>query len=85
MDFINKIANQASGNQADKPQDQAQAQQTQSSGSGSFMDKLQGMAGGGPQSEKKEDALDKGEHKSFPPCPRLVCPRQTTSSPRCMS
>jgi hypothetical protein len=59
MDFINKL----SGNNANKPQDPAQtqtSQNTQESGSSSFMDKLHGMAGGGPESEKKEDALDKG-------------------------
>jgi hypothetical protein len=28
------------------------------------MDKLHGMAGGGPESEKKEDALDKGDFPS---------------------
>lgn len=63
MDFINKFTNQASGNNADKPQDPAQpTQNTEASGSSSFMDKLHGMAGGGPESEKKEDALDKGTY-----------------------
>ncbi|KAH6856333.1 hypothetical protein B0I37DRAFT_73806 [Chaetomium sp. MPI-CAGE-AT-0009] len=57
MDFINKFANQASGNQGDKPQGE---QQQQSSSGGGLLDKLHGMAGGGPESEKKEDALDKG-------------------------
>ncbi|KAL2130360.1 hypothetical protein VTI74DRAFT_6564 [Chaetomium olivicolor] len=65
MDLINKFA----GGSQDKPEHQGQAedphqqqqQQTQSSGSSSsFLDKLHGMAGGGPESEKKEDALDKG-------------------------
>ncbi|KAK4153483.1 hypothetical protein C8A00DRAFT_33774 [Chaetomidium leptoderma] len=61
MDLLNKFANQASGNQGDKPQgQQAPVQgQTKPSSSGGFMDKLHGMAGGGPESEKKEDALDK--------------------------
>jgi hypothetical protein len=31
-----------------------------------FMDKLHGALGGGPESEKNEDALDKG---AFPPLP----------------
>jgi hypothetical protein len=57
MDFVKNFANQASGNQGDKPQ---QSEQQQSSSGGSFMDKLHGMAGGGPESEKKEDGLDKG-------------------------
>lgn len=64
MDFLNKISNQASGNQGNKPQgQQSNPQQTQQSGSGGgLMDKLHGMAGGGPQSEKKEDGLDKGAY-----------------------
>ncbi|EAQ87827.1 hypothetical protein CHGG_04446 [Chaetomium globosum CBS 148.51] len=58
MDFVNKIANQVQG---DKPQgQQSQQQPQQSSSGGGFMDKLHGLAGGGPESEKKEDALDKG-------------------------
>ncbi|KAL2173410.1 uncharacterized protein P884DRAFT_91957 [Thermothelomyces heterothallicus CBS 202.75] len=64
MDFINKFADQTGGNQGDKAQgQQATSQhQTQQSGSGSggFLDKLQGMAGGGAQGEKREDALDNG-------------------------
>ncbi|KAK3294560.1 uncharacterized protein B0H64DRAFT_190216 [Chaetomium fimeti] len=54
MDFLNKVANQATGKQGDKPQEQ------QSSSGGGFMDKLNGLAGGGAAGEKKEDALDKG-------------------------
>jgi hypothetical protein len=57
MDYINKLSG---GQQGNKPQDQSQQQQNQASGSSSLMDKLHGMAGGGPESEKKEDALDKG-------------------------
>ncbi|KAL2257693.1 hypothetical protein VTK26DRAFT_9309 [Humicola hyalothermophila] len=62
MDFINKLAEQASGKQNDQQsqQQQQQQQQQQDKPSGSFLDKLHGMAGGGPESEKKEDALDKG-------------------------
>lgn len=46
------------------PQGQA-AEQAQSSGGGGFLggigDKINSAAGGGPESEKKEDALDKGK------------------------
>src|SRR5690349_2471876 len=72
MDLLNKIANQAGGSQADKPQ----GQQPQQSGSGgNFLDKLNGMAGGGAEGEKKEDSLDKGE---FPPTSQAAL---TSSSP----
>lgn len=77
MDFINKISNQASGNQGNKPQGQSNTQQqTQQSGSGGgFMDKLHGMAGGGPESEKKEDALDKGAYTpQYPPTHHPLIP-----------
>ncbi|ETS79700.1 hypothetical protein PFICI_09553 [Pestalotiopsis fici W106-1] len=54
MDFVNKLTggNKSEGQQATN-QDQKQE-------SGGFMDKLNGMAGGGKESEKNEDALDKG-------------------------
>ena len=58
MDFT------SSRNQGDKPQGQqlhADPNTQQSGSGGSFMDKLHGMAGGGPESEKKEDTLDKGQ------------------------
>lgn len=58
MDYINKFTNQASGQQ--NTQQPTQSTQQSSSGGG-LMDKLHGMAGGGPESEKKEDALDKGK------------------------
>ncbi|TPX17714.1 uncharacterized protein E0L32_002815 [Thyridium curvatum] len=56
MDFVNKLTG------GDKKQDeQQQSQQSSgSSGGGGFMDKINSMAGGGPESEKNEDALDKG-------------------------
>lgn len=63
MDFINKMTGQATGSQGNKPQ--SQEPQKGSSGSSSFMDKLHGLAGGGPESEKKEDALDKGTFAPF--------------------
>lgn len=77
MDYLNKFTNQASGNQGNKPQgqqpnSQQQTQQSGSSGGSSFMDKLHGMAGGGPESEKKEDGLDKGAYHPNP----LTFPRE---------
>jgi hypothetical protein len=64
MDYIKKFTDQAGGSQGNNnPQGQQPNpnQQTQQSGSGGgFLDKLHGMAGGGPESEKKEDTLDKG-------------------------
>ncbi|KAK8054482.1 hypothetical protein PG994_009549 [Apiospora phragmitis] len=60
MDFVNKLTgNNDSKGAEQKQQSQQQGQQSSSSGGG-FMDKLNGMAGGGPESEKNEDALDKG-------------------------
>ncbi|AEO66602.1 e4c4ceb0-a765-498c-99c5-6538e9a62e0e [Thermothielavioides terrestris] len=57
MDYINKaIGSHHPGGQQQPPQ----GQQAQPSGSGNLMGRLQGMAGGGPQGEKHEDALDKG-------------------------
>jgi len=59
MDFVNKLTGGSDSKGADQKQQQ---QQTQGSSSGGgFMDKLHGMAGGGPESEKNEDALDKGK------------------------
>ncbi|KAI0847161.1 hypothetical protein F5Y00DRAFT_241871 [Daldinia vernicosa] len=54
MDFINKIA----GNK-DEKDEKTQENEQQKSNTG-FMDKLNSMAGGGKDSEKSEDALDKG-------------------------
>ncbi|GAB1314526.1 hypothetical protein MFIFM68171_04736 [Madurella fahalii] len=54
MDFINKL----SGNDS-KPAGEPN-QQNKQAGSAGFMDKLHGMVGGGPESEKKEGTLDKG-------------------------
>ncbi|KAK4125574.1 hypothetical protein N657DRAFT_271218 [Parathielavia appendiculata] len=56
MDFVNKLAGGGNDNKAASEHQQ----QNQQAGSSSFMDKLHGMAGGGPESEKKEGALDKG-------------------------
>ncbi|KAI0465601.1 hypothetical protein F4859DRAFT_375737 [Xylaria cf. heliscus] len=56
MDFVNQIVGgeSKSKDKADNPQKQ------QDEGSGGFMNKLNSMAGGGKESEKNEDALDKG-------------------------
>ena len=64
MDFVNKLTD----SEKNKPVHTQGANQTQGSSSGGgFMDKLHGMAGGGPQSEKNEDALDKGTIPDLPP------------------
>lgn len=55
MDFVNKLT----GGSKDAEQ-KKQEEPKQESSSGGFMDKLHGMAGGGKESEKNEDALDKG-------------------------
>ncbi|RSL77465.1 hypothetical protein BHE90_012189 [Fusarium euwallaceae] len=52
MDLLNKVTGGGSNN--------SNQNQNQESGSGGgFMDKLNGMAGGGAQGEKNEDGLDK--------------------------
>lgn len=62
MDFVNKLT----GNKDDSSSSQAQ-QQPEKKESGGFMDKINGMAGGGHESEKQEDSLDKGKLS----CPHL--------------
>ncbi|KAB5572586.1 hypothetical protein GE09DRAFT_677670 [Coniochaeta sp. 2T2.1] len=59
MDFINKVTGSGNANNANNPNQNTQQQQSSSSGGG-FMDKLNGMAGGGKDSEKNEDVVDKG-------------------------
>ncbi|KAI1746551.1 hypothetical protein F4782DRAFT_536331 [Xylaria castorea] len=56
MDFVNKIVDGDS--KAENNTSNPSKQQEESSGG--FMDKLNSMAGGGKESEKNEDALDKG-------------------------
>ncbi|RSL53832.1 hypothetical protein CEP54_010188 [Fusarium duplospermum] len=56
MDLLNKVTGGGSKN-ADQNQNQNQNQESGSGGG--FMDKLNGMAGGGAQGEKNEDGLDK--------------------------
>ncbi|KAH9884258.1 hypothetical protein F4778DRAFT_763573 [Xylariomycetidae sp. FL2044] len=57
MDFVNKLTG---GSGDKKPEDQQNQQNQESSSGGGFMDKVNSMAGGGKESEKNEDALDKG-------------------------
>lgn len=57
MDFVNKLTG---GNKEGQQATTQGQQQESSSSSGGFMDKLNGMAGGGKDSEKNEDGLDKG-------------------------
>lgn len=66
MDFVNKLVGGESKNEDRTSQTQEQQGQ-QEEKSGGFMDKLNSMAGGGQQSEKNEDAIDKGP--SSPPLP----------------
>jgi hypothetical protein len=54
MDFVKQFTGD------DKKEGEQKPVQEQKS-SGGFMDKLNGMAGGGSQGEKNEDALDKGK------------------------
>lgn len=54
MDFVNKVI----GGSSEKKENQ----EGKSSGGGGIMDKLNAKAGGGKESEKDEDALDKGKH-----------------------
>jgi hypothetical protein len=58
MDFVKNLAggnNNANNN--------TEGQQAPPEAGGSFMDKVNGMAGGGAQGEKNEDGLDKGNHR----------------------
>ncbi|KAJ9137452.1 hypothetical protein NKR23_g9160 [Pleurostoma richardsiae] len=57
MDFVKGLAGEQDGNESRQQQrPPGEEQET----SGGFMDKLNSVAGGGRESEKKEDALDKG-------------------------
>lgn len=69
MDFVKNLAGGSSDQNANTQQ-QASAQQGQQSSGGGFMDgignKLNAAAGGGAESEKNEDMLDKGMLCSSP-------------------
>ncbi|ROT35356.1 hypothetical protein SODALDRAFT_320710 [Sodiomyces alkalinus F11] len=61
MDFINKMTADKSGAQKPQMSTQENTSSAVSGGSGQgLMDKVNSMTGGGPQSEKNEDYLDKG-------------------------
>jgi hypothetical protein len=61
MDFISKAMGGGDNNNTQGTTENVQTgQQTSSSSGGGFMDKLQGIAGGGRESEKNEDYVDKG-------------------------
>lgn len=63
MDFLNKVTG---GNNTSQPADHSNNPTTtnptdqSSSSGGGLMDKFNSLAGGGKESEKKEDPLDKG-------------------------
>jgi len=59
MDFVNKLTN-SDKNKPVHTMDSTNQQTSTGNSGGGMMDKLHGMVGGGPQSEKNEDALDKG-------------------------
>ncbi|CAP70149.1 uncharacterized protein PODANS_3_2520 [Podospora anserina S mat+] len=79
MDFLNKVTG---GNNTSQPADHSNNPTTtnptdqSSSSGGGLMDKFNSLAGGGKESEKKEDPLDKG---TFGPPTNLT--HSTTSSP----
>ena len=61
MDFVKSFTG---GDNNNNKQGEQKPNEEQKS-SGGFMDKLNGMAGGGKQGEKNEDALDKGKQASM--------------------
>ncbi|XXG99551.1 hypothetical protein Hte_005890 [Hypoxylon texense] len=67
MDFVNKLTGGSKDDQGKQQQQQQQQQKQgneQKTSNGGIMDKLNGMAGGGRESEKNEDALDKGDQSN---------------------
>ena len=72
MDSVKNAMGMGGG---ENKQQEGQATQEESSGGG-FMDKINSMAGGGKESEKKEDYLDKGQS---PPAP---CQQQSLINAR---
>lgn len=68
MDFVNKLTNSEKNTPVHTMDTSNPQSSTSNSGSsGGVMDKLHGMVGGGTQSEKNEDALDKGAHPHTSP------------------
>lgn len=55
MDFVNKLTGQG-----EKSENTNTASTSEHKQSGGFMDRINAAAGGGPESEKNEDLLDKG-------------------------
>jgi hypothetical protein len=84
MDYVNKFTrghNNAEDQQASNPQ-QTASEDSAASGGGGFLskisNKLNSGLGGGPESEKNEDLLDKGISTPSPfliPCAHLVRPQ----------
>lgn len=75
MDFVNKLTNSEKNTPVHTMDTNSQSS-TSNSGGG-VMDKLHGMVGGGTQSEKNEDTLDKG---TPPPSP-VAYTHKTNPSP----
>lgn len=68
MDFVNKLTGQS-----EKSENTTTASTSEHKQSGGFMDRLNAAAGGGPESEKNEDLLD----KSTLQCPVILVPAHT--------
>ena len=66
MDFVKSMTGGGSGDNDDSKKNSSSDQKNNESGGGGFLsgigNKLNAAAGGGPESEKNEDYLDKGEH-----------------------
>ena len=71
MDAI-KSALGGAGNKDETKAPTTEQSTEQSSGGGGFMDKINSAAGGGRESEKNEDYLDKGNRAS----PLRLCDRE---------
>lgn len=75
MDFLNKVTGSGNtqGQSVNEQVVQGQGSEQKSSGSGGFLggigDKLNSAAGGGKESEKNEDYLDKGMLILYPRLP----------------
>jgi len=61
MDYVNKLTGGNKEGEQARPQEEKKSE-------GGFMDKLNSFAGGGKESEKNEDAVDKGTWLT-PPAP----------------